>query len=1069
MTRSAKAMSRLYRWSDLPKLVCLSLLYMLLAVWTSDNLSIKGSVSVLWLPSGLALAALLMGGIKYWPAVFVGTLASVSTQGYPLWRQLGQASGNTLEALIGAWLLLRSDRFEVTLMHAKDYLRIFLAGTAGACAGAMTGVGLLLLGGRIAPPAIAGSLLHWYQGDILSILLLTPMILVWRRLPSGWFSRTRMVETIACFGLAALLGQITFVGWGQSVFGRPPLGHLAFLFVTWGAVRFGRHGALLLVFMAALQALAGAVLGTGFFASELAQFDLNNLWMFLLALTIVGITLALLFHERTLSEQSLRQAEENLRLLTANLSEMVLAYDMNRKLVYANPAVEKLTGYSVASLRREQFICWVHPEDRARMLGHWEGLFHGGAFAEEEYRLITKEGHLRWAAASWGPILDDNGRQVGVQGSERDISERKRAEDALRETEERFHTLFENAGDAILITQNDRIIECNARALEVFGCPARDQILGRHPYEFSPQFQPNGRDSHEFAAEKVAAALAGREQCFEWTHTKLDGTLFFAEVSLNTVGLGSTVLLQGLVRDITERKRAEEAQQRLVTAVEQAAETIVITDPTGAILYANPAFEKTTGFTCAEALGQNPRILKSGTQDAEFYRNMWAMLVAGQVWSGRFINKRKDGTLYEEEANISPVRDTTGKIINYGAVKRDITREVALEEQYRQAQKMESIGRLAGGVAHDFNNLLTVINGYSQMLLSNVKAGDPLRDSLEEIRKAGERAAGLTRQLLAFSRKQVLEPRRLDVNRVVEEMRPMLERLVGEDVEVRVLLQAEGGTILADPHQLEQVVMNLVVNARDAMPGVGTLLLETAKVERDEGYVRAHPGARVGHFVMLAVNDTGVGMDEETKNRIFEPFFTTKGVGRGTGLGLSMVQGIVAQSGGYIEVSSEKGKGTSFKIYLPAAAEAAAGAEKATAVPASGGKETVLVVEDQEEVRKYAVAVLKGYGYRVMPVESAGEAALACQRERIDLVLTDVVMPHVSGRELADRLETLHPGIKVLFMSGYTDNVIEHHGVLEEGAEFIQKPFSPEQLATKVRMALGVAPRPASRIPGGQR
>jgi PAS domain S-box-containing protein len=948
-------------------------------------------------------------------------------------------------------------------MHAKDYLRIFLAGTAGTCASALIGVGILLLAGRVAPPAVAGSLLHWYEGDILSILLLTPMILVWRRLPSGWFSRTRVVETIACFGLAALLGQITFVGWGQSVFGRPPLGHLAFLFVTWGAVRFGRHGALLLVFMAALQALAGAVLGTGFFASELAQFDLNNLWMFLMALTVVGITLALLFHERNLSEQSLRQAEENLRLLTANLSEMVLAYDMNRKLVYANPAVEKLTGYSVASLRREQFICWVHPEDRTRMLGHWDGLFHGGAFAEEEYRLITKDGRQRWAAASWGPILDDNGRQVGVQGSEHDISDRKTAEDALRKSEERFHTLFENAGDAILITQNDRIIDCNARALEVFGCPARDRILGRHPYEFSPQFQPNGRDSREFATEKVTAALAGGAQCFEWTHTKLDGTVFSAEVSLTAVGPGST-LLQGLVRDITERKRAEEAQRRLVTAVEQAAETIVITDPTGAILYANPAFETSTGFTRAEALGQNPSILKSGKQDAEFYRNMWTMLVAGQVWSGRFINKRKDGTLYEEEANISPVRDTTGRIINYVAVKRDITREVALEEQYRQAQKMESIGRLAGGVAHDFNNLLTVINGYSQMLLSNVNAGDPLRDSLEEIHKAGERAAGLTRQLLAFSRKQVLEPRRLDVNRVVEEMRPMLERLVGEDVEVRVGIHAEGGTIHADPHQLEQVVMNLVVNARDAMPGVGKLLLETANVERDESYVRAHPGARVGHFVMLSVNDTGVGMDEETKNRIFEPFFTTKGVGRGTGLGLSMVQGIVAQSGGYIEVYSEKGKGTSFKIYLPAAAEAAAGAGKATAVPAPGGQETVLVVEDQAEVRKYAVAVLKRYGYRVMPVESAREALLVCERERIDLVLTDVVMPHVSGRELADRLEILRPGIKVLFMSGYTDNVIEHHGVLEEGAKFIQKPFSPEELAAKVRMALGSASTPATRI-----
>jgi PAS domain S-box-containing protein len=1055
MTRSTQAISRLYRWSDLPRLAGLALLYLFLAIWTSDNLSIKGSVSVLWLPSGLALAALLMGGLKYWPAVFAGSLASLSTEGYPLWRQLGLASGNTLEALIGAWLLLRSHRFQVALMHAEDYLRIFLAGTAGTCASALTGVGTLLLAGRIAPPAVAGSLLHWYQGDILSILLLTPTILVWRRLPGGWFTRMRVVETIACFGLAALLGQITFVGWGQSVFGRPPLGHLAFLFVTWGAVRFGRHGALLLVVMAALQALAGAVLGTGFFSSDPAQFNLNNLWMFLLALTIVGITLALLFHERNLSEQSLRKAEENLRLLTANLSEMVLAYDMNRSLVYANPAVEKLTGYSVASLRQEQFICWVHPEDRARMLGRWDGLFHGGAFAEEEYRLITKDGRQRWAAASWGPIFDDTGRQVGVQGSERDISDRKTTEDALRESEQRFRTLFENAGDAILITQNDLVIDCNARALDVFGCRTRDQLQGHHPYEFSPPSQPNGRDSREFATEKVTAALAGRAQCFEWVHARLDGTIFSTEVSLNGVGLGSSVILQGIVRDITERKRAEETQQRLVTAIEQAGETIVITDPAGAILYANPAFEKTTGFTCAEALGRSPSILKSGKQDTAFYRNMWAMLLAGQVWNGRFINKRKDGTLYEEEATISPVRDTAGRIINYVAVKRDITREVALEEKYRQAQKMESIGRLAGGVAHDFNNLLTVINGYSRMLLDKQDWDEPDRDSLEEIYKAGERAAGLTRQLLAFSRKQVLAPRTLDVNRVVREMRPMLARLVGEDIEVRLALHAEGGMIHADPHQLEQVVMNLVVNARDAMPGAGTLLVETANVVRDESFTPSHPDAPVGRYVMLSVSDSGVGMDETTKNRIFEPFFTTKGIGKGTGLGLAMVQGIVAQSGGHIEVESEPRLGTTFRIYLPSLESAPAGGGEPAVVPARvlRGEETVLVVEDQAEVRKYAADVLGSYGYKVIQAESASEALRLCDREpeHMDLVVTDVVMPNMSGRELADRLARRWPDIKVLFMSGYAHDAIASPGALRVGVGFIQKPFSPAQLACEVR------------------
>ena len=634
MTRSTKVTSNLYRWADLPKLAGLSLLYIFLVHWTSGNLSIKGSVSVFWLPSGLALAGLLMGGIKYWPAVFVGTLASVSSEGYPLWHQLGLASANSMEALIAAWLLLRSDRFDVALMHAEDYLRMFLAGSAGACAGALTGVGTLLLAGRVAPPAFAGSLLHWYQGDILSILLLTPLILVWRQLPSGWFIRTRVLETIACFGLAALLGQITFVGWAQSLFGRPPLGHLAFFFVTWGAVRFGRHGALLLVVMAALQALVGAVLGVGFFASDPAQFDLNNLWMFLVALTIVGITVALLFNERILSEQSLRQAEENLRLLTANLHEMVLAYDMNRKLVYANPAVEKLTGYSVAYLRREQYVCWVDPEDRARMLGHWEGLFHGKAFAEEEYRLVTKDGRRRWASASWGPMLDDTGHQVGVQGSERDISDRKTAEVALRESEERHRAILQTAMDGFWrVDLQGRLLEVNETICGMTGYSTQE-LLGMRLSDLVA-----GQTADERAAESRKIVAQGEDR-FESRIYRKDGSVFDVEVSVQYRPIEGGWFV-AFLRDVTERKRAEAERAQL-------------------------------------------------------------------------------------------------------------------EQQFHQAQKMESVGRLAGGVAHDFNNLLTVINGYSQMLLANLSAGDPLRDSLAEIHKAGERAAGLTRQLLAFSRKQVL-------------------------------------------------------------------------------------------------------------------------------------------------------------------------------------------------------------------------------------------------------------------------------------------------------------------------
>jgi len=458
------------------------------------------------------------------------------------------------------------------------------------------------------------------------------------------------------------------------------------------------------------------------------------------------------------------------------------------------------------------------------------------------------------------------------------------------------------------------------------------------------------------------------------------------------------------------------------------------------------------------------RFIVREDQDS-YYLRQKQLFRTGEPYGCEWRMLRADRTLFWARLDATTVQDASGAVVSRVVMsditerKREQAEKVKLEAELQQARKMESIGRLAAGVAHDFNNLLTVINGYSSMLLRRLSAGDPLRASLTEIHEAGGRAAGLTRQLLAFSRKQVLLLRRLDVSRLVEGMRPMLERLVGEDVELCVALRAERGMVHADPHQLEQVIMNLAVNARDAMPGGGRLLIETACVDRAWGGSPSHPDARAGACIMLAVTDSGAGMDEETKNHIFEPFFTTKGVGKGTGLGLSMVQGIVAQSGGSIEVHSAPGRGSAFRIYLPALADAAADDEGPAAVAALTGNETVLVVEDQAEVRKYISGLLNEYGYRVIQAENASQALLACgqDRGRIDLVLTDVVMPNVSGRELADRLETLQPGIKVLFMSGYTDNIIERHGVLDRGVEFIQKPFSPEDLARKVRAVLGAA------------
>ncbi|HUB33132.1 MAG TPA: response regulator [Bryobacteraceae bacterium] len=524
-------------------------------------------------------------------------------------------------------------------------------------------------------------------------------------------------------------------------------------------------------------------------------------------------------------------------------------------------------------------------------------------------------------------------------------------------------------------------------------------------------------------------------------------------------------LVEDKDREIAQRRQAEEAvarsEEQLRLIWDASMDGLLLTDREGIILRANPALARIFAkpldtlpgqpFTCWHADDSEPA-LSSYREQVVSHSVEPHFEVTLRRWDGEQTSVEGSSTIIDLPGGLavfSVLRDVTQR-------KRFEQERAALEEQLRQAQKLESVGRLAGGIAHDFNNLLTVINGYSDLVLRQLHPGDPLREKMEEIRNAGDQASGLTRQLLAFSRKQARQPQLLDLNRLVEQTRPMVARLVGEDVELLVNLHPGAAVIYADPRQLEQVLMNLVVNSRDAMPRGGKLRIETSIVEWSRDEVQAHPRARAGRYVVLTVSDNGEGMTEETRRHIFEPFFTTKEAEKGTGLGLSMAQGIVGQSDGFIEVQSELGRGSIFRIYLPGAEGTPSDSKGAVTTRELRGTEAVLVVEDQAEVRTYVAAALRSYGYRIFQAADTESALLLCEREQghLDLLLTDVVLPTGSGKELADQIRDRWSGIRVLYMSGYTDDATMRHGLPAQSANFIQKPFRPEQLALKVREIL---------------
>jgi two-component system, cell cycle sensor histidine kinase and response regulator CckA len=663
-----------------------------------------------------------------------------------------------------------------------------------------------------------------------------------------------------------------------------------------------------------------------------------------------------------------------------------------------------------------------------------------------------------WAASAWEPLALAGAAALGAgiawaAAAARRGAARRRGEGDASGHVARYRELLAGAQEAVAVAVDGRIAYANEPCLRLFGLT--QPPIGAPVTDFFPP--SSRRQVEEIAAHRDRGVAV--PEVYEASAQRGDGSVFDVEVHLTAVEFDGREATQAILRDVTSRKRMEaglrQSEERYRLLFERNLAGVYRATAAGRLLECNRAFAQMLGYSSpAEAMAQ-PSAAFHASEDGHgvFLQRLRR---EGSLANHEYQAPRRDGSPVWLIGNFSLIEAEGGDEVLLGTIF-DMTERRRLEEQLLQAQKMEAVGRLAGGIAHDFNNLLTAVSGYTELLLSRLDESDPGREHALEIRHAGQRAAALTQQLLAFSRRQVLEPRVLDLNTVISDMEKMLRRVIGEDIELTASLDQELWRTRADPSQIEQAILNLVVNARDAMPRGGRLTIETGNAELDERYTDRYASFRPGPHVMLAVSDTGVGMSPELQARLFEPFFTTKELGKGTGLGLSTTYGIVKQSGGSIWVYSEPGQGTTFKIYLPRCEDPLDRREQPPPAPGPpSGTERVLLVEDEPEVRRLVERLLRMNGYTVVAAPGPAEALAAVRdgEEPVDVLVTDVVMPGMNGRELARALASRLPGLRVLYMSGYTDAAIAQQGILEPGTAFLSKPFTPDGLARKLRDVL---------------
>ncbi len=985
------------------------------------------NIAVFWPPNTVFLTVLLLMAPRRWwicfavmmPAYFISGLQG----GLTIQRQAIFFVANCSEVLVAAIALRHVLSARLTFGNLREALLFVafavLAGPfVSACVSSLDAL-------LFTDVAYLHAWRVWFMGDALAHLTLTPLLLVWVLPGKKLLRAITFWRCVEAAGLAIGLVAVGFYAFGGEIGASgdiPVLVYTPLPLLLWAAVRFGPRGTFSAVFIITVLSIWDAVHGRGPFDAPSAAENVLSLQLFLVVLSVPTMFLAALIQERRRAGEAMSESEEQYRQLAENTEAILWEYDvLSNRWAYMAPQSERILGYRPEEWTDLQFwIDHVHQDDRDWATKYCAEHTARGESHEFEYRFLKKDGGVIWVRDVVSVALQDD-LPVTTRGFMFDVTERRKAEEALRDAEKMNSSLLDGIPDCIamiLKKGTHEIVASNKLAQEIGAVPGQTcfQTCALRDDRCSFCLAPEMWETNQ--PQRTEAEYRGK--WYEGIWVPLSEELYVHYIF-----------------DITERKHAEERIRDLAGYPSENPYPVLRIVSDGTILYANPA---------ATRLLENQGRSTDGQAPEDWQKCAALAAESESVVRGEFqYGKETFAFLF------APLADA--EYVNVYGI--DITEQKHLESQFQQAQKMEAVGQLAGGIAHDFNNLLQAILGYGELALTEDKKGKPTRTSIEEILKAGERAKTLVSQLLAFSRRQVLEMQYVDLNEIIADLMKMIRRVIGEHITLDILPGHDLGTIRADRGQLGQILTNLCVNARDAMPEGGTITIETENIRIDQAYCVAHAWAKPGRYALLSITDTGCGMDEETLDRAFDPFFTTKG-SEGTGLGLATVYGLAKQHDGQVEVYSEVDKGTTFKVYLPIVERPATTVGSKVAGPVPGGTETILLAEDDEIVLGVAKAFLESAGYTVLTAAD-GEEALRVFGEHNDgigLALLDVMMPKLGGRAVFESIRQTHPQMSVLFASGYSLNAIHTNFVLDEGMTLIQKPYQRANLLRKVREAL---------------